>query len=117
MIKKFTDTDYNIENSIYYDLYNYYKDSGKYGKDAPHHQYDCTWDNGTTATFSRLTDGLLYTGVKRVMGWSIPFHNVWNQYLVEFRHSDYHVKIYAPSKMAIRDTFGSHTIVGKIIEL
>ena len=28
MIQKFTNTDYNIENSAYYDLYYYYKDGG-----------------------------------------------------------------------------------------
>lgn len=117
MIKKFTNTDYNIEDNVYYDLYNYYKDGGKYGKDAPYHKYTCTWDNGSTTTFSRLEGELLSTGVKRVMGWMIPFYKVWNEYLVEFKYYGHHVKIYAPSKTAIRDAFGSHKIVGKIIEL
>lgn len=117
MIQKFTNTDYNIENSAYYDLYYYYKDGGKYSKDAPYHEYTCTWDNGTTATFSRVERELLSTGIKCVMGWRIPFHKVWNKYLVEFKYCENHVKIYAPSRTAIRDTFGSHNIVGKIIEL
>lgn len=117
MIKKFTETDYNIKNNIYYDLYNYYEKGGRYRKDAPYHQYTCTWDNGTTATFSRLTDELLFTGVKRVMGWLIPFYKVWSEYLVQFRYHEYYVKVYAPSKTAIRDTFGNYNIIGKIIEL
>ena len=113
MVYKFTNTDYNIYNNVYYELYNYYKEGGKYRKDAPF-QYSCTWDNGTTATFSRLDDELLLM-VVNVMGWLIDFSNVWNKYLVQFRHYDHYVKVYAPSKMAIRDVFGN--IVGKIIQL
>lgn len=92
MIKKFTNTDYNIEDNVYYDLYNYYKDGGKYSKDSPYHKYTCTWDNGSTTTFSRLEGELLSTGVKRVMGWMIPFYKVWNEYLVDLNIMDITLK-------------------------
>lgn len=117
MIYKFTDTDYNIYNNTYYKLYNYYKEGGKYKKDASYHKYSCTWDDGTTASFSRLSPELLMKGSVRFMGWVIDFSDVWHKYLVRFKHYDHYIKIYAPSKTAIRDTFGNNNIVGKIIEL
>lgn len=116
MINTFTDTDYNIENSVYYDLYNYYKEGGKYSKDAPYHEYSCTWDNGTSATFIRMDDMLLMNGYKQVMGWMLDFRDIWNKYLVNIKYYGW-IEYYAPSKMAIRDAVGNNNIIDKIVEL
>lgn len=116
MIYKFTNTDYNYEDSIYYDLYSYYENGGTYSLDTPFHEYECTWDNGNTVKFNRLDDVLLRDGYKKVMGWMFDFRGIWNKYLVNIRNYGW-LEYYAPSKMAIRDVVGNYNIMNKIIQL
>lgn len=116
MIYKFNDTNYNIENSVYYDIYQYFKDGGNYEGSKELLKYTCTWDNGDKAHFNRMDYELISNGYKKVMGWIIDFRYVWNKYLVNYKYYGW-VELYAPNKTAIRDVLGNHNILDKIIEL
>lgn len=105
MIHKFTDTNFDYTQSSIYEIYNYYKNGGKYNEKMK--EKHCM--GGYSSTTNQLIEGKV-----KLMGWLFNFRDIFNRYLVKLKYYGW-VECYAPSKMFIRDYYGSHNIEDKVI--
>lgn len=97
----------NPKTGRQYEIYNYYKNGGKYNEKMK--------DIHCMGGYSPSTDSLISNGTVKVLGWVYDYSNIFNKYIV--KHKDYNwIECYGPCKMFIRDYFGNHNIL-KIIKI
>ena len=97
----------NPQDFKQYQIYKYYKEGGRYNKEMK--EVHCM------GGYSPSTDSLIYNGVVKVMGWAYDYRSFFNKYIIKLKDYGW-MECYGPSKMFIRDYFGSHNVL-KIIKI
>ena len=97
----------NPKTGHQYNIYQYYKNGGKYTKEMK--------DIHCMGGYSPSTDSLINNGIVKVLGWIYDYRDFFNKYVVKHKVYGW-IECYGPSKMFIRDYFGSHNVL-KIIKI